>query len=68
MSGVEGRSIRELSIVALTHPIESKDGVLPEGDRGTVVHTYRDGEHYEVEFSEPFPCVVTVRREDIQLV
>jgi hypothetical protein len=68
MPGVEGRSIRELSIVALKHPIKSKDRVLPKGDKGTVVHAYRDGEHYEVEFSEPFPCVVTVRREDIQLV
>ena len=26
---------------------------------------YRDGEHYEVEFAEPFPCTVTLRRDDI---
>jgi hypothetical protein len=68
MPGVESRCIPELSVVALRHPIKSKDRVLSEGDKGTVVHAYQDGEHYEVEFSEPFPCVVTVRYEDIQLV
>ena len=39
---------------------------MPEGGIGTVVHVYRDGEHYEIEFSEPFPCTVTVSAEDIQ--
>jgi hypothetical protein len=46
--------------------VERKGRVLPEGGRGTVVHAYRDGEHYVVEFSEPFPCAVTVGRDDIQ--
>lgn len=68
MPSIKDRSIRELSIVALRHPLESKGRVLPEGDRGTIVHAYRDGEHYEVEFSEPFPCAVTVSRDDIRLV
>lgn len=58
-------SILELSAVALRHPVECKGGVLPEGGKGTVVHVYRDGEHYEVEFAEPFPCTVTLRRDDI---
>jgi uncharacterized protein DUF4926 len=55
----------ELSVVALLHPVECKGGVLPEGGKGTVVHVYRGGEHYEVEFAEPFPCTVTLRRDDI---
>jgi len=38
---------------------------VPEGGRGTVVHVYRDGEHYEVEFSEPFRCTLTVVADDI---
>ena len=59
------RSIRELSVVALRHPVECKAGVLPAGGKGTVVHVYRDGEHYEVEFAGPFPCTVTLRRDDI---
>jgi type III restriction enzyme len=59
------RSIPELSVVALRHSVECKGAVLPEGGKGTVVHVYRDGEHYEVEFAEPFPCTVTLRRGDI---
>ncbi|TMJ58672.1 MAG: DUF4926 domain-containing protein [Alphaproteobacteria bacterium] len=60
------RSIPELSIVALKRSVACKGGVVPEGGIGTVVHVYRDGEHYEIEFSEPFPCTVTVSAEDIQ--
>ncbi len=59
------RSIPELSVVALRHPVECKGCVLPQGGKGTVVHVYRDGEHYEVEFAEPFPCTITLRRDDI---
>ena len=51
--------------MALRHPVECKGAVLPEGGKGTVVHVYHDGEHYEVEFAEPFPCTVTLRRGDI---
>ena len=62
---LKNRSIPELSVVALRHPVECKGGVLPQGGKGTVVHVYRDGEHYEVEFAEPFPCTITLRRDDI---
>jgi len=61
----KNRNIPELGVVVLKHPVESKDGLLPEGGKGTVVHVYRDGEHYEVEFAEPFPCTLTLRRDDI---
>jgi type III restriction enzyme len=61
----KSRSIPELSVVALRHPVECKGGVLPEGGKGTIVHIYRDGEHYEVEFAEPFACTVTLQRDDI---
>lgn len=61
----KSRSIPELSVVALRHPVECKGGVLPQGGKGIVVHVYRDGEHYEVEFAEPFPCTITLRRDDI---
>lgn len=53
-------------LTALTHSVECKGRVLPEHNKGTVVHAYRDGQHYEVEFSGPFPCTVTVRRDDIR--
>ena len=60
--------IPELSIVALTHPYECRAGVLPKGATGAVVFAYRDGVGYEVEFDQPFHCVVTVERDDIRLV
>ena len=61
-------SIPELSIVALTHRRVCDGRVLPEGSTGAVVYAYRDGAGYEVEFEEPFHCVVTVGRDDIRLV
>jgi len=58
--------IPELSVVMLTHSFEHKARKLPEGALGTVVHAWSDGEHYEVEFTEPFPCVVSLARKDVQ--
>jgi hypothetical protein len=60
--------IPELSIVALRHAHKWDGKVLPEGAKGAVVHTYRGGAGYEVEFDEPFHCVVTVGRDDIRQV
>lgn len=62
------RSISELSVVALKHRRECEGGVLPEGSKGAVVHIYHDGAAYEVEFAEPFHCVVTLERDDIRPV
>jgi hypothetical protein len=58
--------IPELSVVTLTHVLEHNAGKFPEGTTGTIVHAWGDGEHYAVEFSEPFPCVVSLTRADIQ--
>ena len=63
-----GRPIPELSMVALTHSAECEGKTLPEGSRGAVVFAYRDGVGYDVEFVEPFHCVVTVDRDDIRPV
>jgi hypothetical protein len=60
--------IPELSVVALRHSRKHKGKVLPEGAQGAVVHAYRGGLGYEVEFEEPFHCVVTVDRDDIRRV
>jgi Domain of unknown function (DUF4926) len=69
-AGEADRSIPELSIVALTHAVREpeSDRMLPEGTTGAVVFAYRDGAGYEVEFDEPFHCVVTVERDDIRPV
>ena len=40
--------IQELDTVALTHDIQEYR--LQRGDRGAVVHCYRDGKAFEVEF------------------
>jgi hypothetical protein len=64
-------SIPELSIVTLRrslHPRECAGRELPEGTRGVVVHVYPEGAAYEVEFANPFPCVVTTRSDDIRQV
>ena len=58
--------IPELSVVRLTHSFEHKARKLPEGTVGTVVHAWRDGKHYAVEFTKPFPCVVSLAWADIQ--
>jgi len=55
-------------VVALTHARECKGKVLPEGAKGAVVFEYRDGAGYEVEFDEPFHCILTVERDDIRPV
>ena len=61
-------NINDLSVVSLKHPHECEGRVLPEGATGTVVYTYRHGKGFEVEFEEPFHCVVTVGRDDLQPV
>jgi hypothetical protein len=40
--------IRELDTVVLTHDMDEYD--LKKGDVGAVVHSYADGEAFEVEF------------------
>jgi hypothetical protein len=58
--------IRELAIVALRNAMTCDEGIVPAGSKGTVVHVYRDGAGYEVEFAEPFRCVLTTERGDIE--
>ncbi len=55
----------ELSIVALSHAVETDGGVLPAGTVGTVVATYDDGDGYEIEVHSPFHAVITVGTDDL---
>ncbi|NJL40878.1 MAG: DUF4926 domain-containing protein [Leptolyngbyaceae cyanobacterium SM1_4_3] len=60
-------AIDELDVVALTRGIEEYD--LKQGDRGAVVHCYRDGRAFEVEFIYPngeTVAVLTLTSADIQ--
>jgi hypothetical protein len=67
MAAERARPIPELSMVALKRTQECDGKVLPQGSQGAVVHAYRDGA-YEVEFAEPFHCVLTVGFDEIRLV
>jgi|ERR1019366_2261522 hypothetical protein len=56
----KARSVAELTVVRLGKPVETKQGTVPAGSSGTVVHAYRDGQAYIIEFHEPFHAVATV--------
>ena len=60
----DDQTIPELSTVVLRHPLAG----LPEGQQGTVIHAWRDGSHYLVEFAAHRALVVEVERDDIRLV
>lgn len=58
--------IEELTRVALQIAVETEDGVLPAGAKGTVVGVYGRGKAYEVEFTSPFHTVATVMPDAIK--
>ena len=60
------RRLPELIVVTLQQPKEHKGRSLPPGSQGTVVHAYQDHQHYEVEFVDPIPCILTLGRDDIE--
>ena len=55
----------ELSRVTLAKAVDSNDGLVPAGSTGTIVHVYRDGTAYEVEFTRPLHAIATVEADDI---
>jgi hypothetical protein len=59
------RAVPELSIIKLSLPVETKQGTVPAGSTGTVVHAYSDGQAYIIEFYEPFHAVATVEADAI---
>jgi hypothetical protein len=63
-----GLPFKELDDVVLTAPVRVvKTGRdLPAGAHGTVVGVWLDGAAYEVEFSHPFECLVTVRAASLR--
>ncbi|HTW69118.1 MAG TPA: hypothetical protein VME47_04450 [Acetobacteraceae bacterium] len=63
-----GRVFEELADVTLAAPVQvgTLDRELPAGSHGTVVGVWQGGRAYEVEFSEPFECLVTVPAEGLR--
>ncbi len=62
---VTAGSVAELSIVTLAKAVETKQGTVPAGASGTVVHAHGDGRAYIIEFYEPFHAVATVEADAI---
>ncbi len=60
-------TIMEHDVVRLSDAIVSDEGLIPVGETGTVVHIYRDGTAFEVEFDAPFH-VVTVMATKVERV
>ncbi len=63
------RAFEELDDVTLVAPVHvaSLDQDLPAGAHGTVVGIWQGGRAYEVEFSEPFECLVTVPADGLRV-
>ena len=55
--------VTKLSIVKLGKPVGTKQGTVPAGSSGTVVHAYTTGDAYIIEFYEPFHAVATVEAD-----
>ena len=60
--------IGELDRVVLDESVDTPNGPLPNGARGTVVLVWRGGEAIEVEFTEPFQALVMLRPDQIRAV
>jgi hypothetical protein len=59
--------IQELDVVSLTRDIPEEN--LKKGETGTVVHCYRDGEAFEVEFIDSRGMTIallTLPNRDVQ--
>jgi hypothetical protein len=64
-AGETSRPIAELSIVTLGKPVQSKEGTVPSGANGAVVHIHDDGRAFIIEFYEPFHAVATAEADAI---
>lgn len=57
--------LEELTRVALLRAFDTEAGVLPKGARGTIVSSYDRGAAYYLEFTRPFPALLTVASGDV---
>jgi hypothetical protein len=64
-AGETPHPIAELSVVRLGKPVQTKEGIVPSGASGTVVHIHDDGRAFIIEFYEPFHAVATVEADAI---
>lgn len=58
--------LRELDCVRLAADVTTAEGTLRAGQLGAIVYRHGSGEAFEVEFTEPFNTVLTLRRSEIE--
>jgi hypothetical protein len=63
-----GSAFKELDDVVLAAPVRvaTAGRDLPAGAHGTIVGVWRNGAAYEVEFTRPFACLVTLRATSLR--
>jgi len=57
--------LADVTLASSVH-VATLDRELPAGSHGTVVGVWQGGRAYEVEFVEPFECLVTVPAEGLR--
>jgi hypothetical protein len=62
-ASTKARAFVELARVTLARPVLSKEGQVPAGSTGTIVHVWSSGTACEVEFTRPFRAVATVEAD-----
>jgi hypothetical protein len=67
LTGAPMRKPKELDRVSLREPVSHGEDVYPAGAEGTVVHRYKDGAAFEVEFARPVAGVITVEASQIEV-
>lgn len=55
----------ELEVVRLRGLYTAPEGTLSPDAVGTIVYRHKAGEAYEVEFTEPFAAVVTLKGDEL---
>ena len=64
-TSANARPVTELSVITPGKAVDTKQGTMPAGSSGTVVHAYNNGQAYIIEFYEPFHALATVEADAI---
>ena len=58
--------LRELDYVYLATAAQWEGKTIPQGSRGTIVDWVDGSSYCEVEFVDPFPCVLTLEKNKLR--
>lgn len=59
-------ALRELDYVYLAAAAQWEGKTIPQGSRGTIVDWVDASSYCEVEFVDPFPCVLTLEKNKLR--